>query len=468
MVYCTYLGTSVRDGANGVAVDAAKNAYVTGQTKSTELPTSVNAFQPSYAGGSLDSFVMKLNADRSELVYCTYLGGSGGEVCRGIAVDSAGNAYAVGLVNSTDFPTANAFQPTCGGGVDAFMAKLSPDGSALLYSTYLGGRGLDYSFFGIAADAFGGAYVTGTTLSTDFPVANAFQSDSGGYVDAFVAKIDTNDSGLKSLVYSSYLGGSGLDAGGGIAVDHSGNVYLSGETESSDFPTANPLQPDYGGGGGDAFIAKLIIIPVANAGGPYIVPATSWDGAMVTLDGSQSYDPDGDPLSYSWKIRDEEIGTAAALDHQFPIGLTETVSLTVTDPYGHTDTDITTVTVTVIDVDIDIKPGSYPNSINLGSKGVVPVAFLTDAEFDAATIDPGTVTMAGHDFFGFVRMRGKASETSMADLKDVDGDGDLDLVVQLETENLALEPTDTICVLGALTYDGLVVQGEDTVCIVPE
>jgi hypothetical protein len=208
--------------------------------------------------------------------------------------------------------------------------------------------------------------------------------------------------------------------------------------------------------------------PVADPNGPYIEQATSWDGALVQLDGSASSDPDGDPLTYSWRICDgDEIGTDPIVTYEFPIGETS-VSLTVTDPSGECDTETTTVTVTAGQVQIDIKPGSDPNSINLSSHGVIPVAFLTDEQFDASTIDPATVTLAGQDFCGLVKMRGKQGEVPMANLEDVDGDGDLDLVVHLVTENLTLEPTATFCVLGALTTDGHVVQGQDFVNIVPQ
>lgn len=205
--------------------------------------------------------------------------------------------------------------------------------------------------------------------------------------------------------------------------------------------------------------------PVADANGPYVVPATSWDGAWVTLDGTASCDPDEDLLSYRWQIGDRDIGSEPVLDYQFPIDITE-VSLTVTDSCGESDTDKTTVTVTLMDVAIDIKPGSEHNSINLGSHGVIPVAFLTTTAFDASTINPDTVTLAGEDFSGLVQRCGKKQET-MSSLEDVDGDDDLDLVVHLSTENLSLDPGAVVCVLGALTFDGYVVQGEDAVNIVP-
>jgi hypothetical protein len=227
-------------------------------------------------------------------------------------------------------------------------------------------------------------------------------------------------------------------------------------------------------------IDYINLIPVADPNGPYIANATGWDGAYVTLDGSGSGDPDDDDITYAWDL-DLETDTNFDSDPTndvddtsiwpealFPVGQTE-ISLTVTDENGLVSQPVTTsVTISIIGVCVDIKPGSFPNSINLGSQGVVPVAFLTDQYFDAATIDPTTVTLRGEDLTeGLVRLRGK-KEVPMANLEDIDTDGDLDLVVQLETELLAGFELDTNCELGALTYDGFVISGFDTLHIVPE
>jgi hypothetical protein len=154
----------------------------------------------------------------------------------------------------------------------------------------------------------------------------------------------------------------------------------------------------------------------------------------------------------------------------FPIGQTE-IALVVTDDWGvSSEPDMTTVTVSFIEVAIDIKPGSFPNAINMGSQGVIPVAFLTDSGFDASIIDPATVTLRGEDFAdGMVKLRGKKdAPVPMSSLEDVDGDGDLDLVVHLETEKLAEHELDAVCEIGALTYDGYVVSGSDMIQIVPQ
>jgi len=242
-VYSTYLGGSGDDGGFSIAVDSSENAYVTGYTSSTDFPT-INPLQASNGGGE-DAFVTKINAAGSARVYSTYLGGSGTDRGQSIAVDGSDNAYVTGITSSTNFPTSNPLQPVKGGGVqDAFVTKINTAGSAYVYSTYLGGSGNDQGY-GIAIDALDAAYVTGLTASTNFPTTNPLQANNAGGNDVFVTKINAAGS---AHVYSTYLGGSGIDQGFGIGVDGSHNVYITGNTTSSDFPTASPLQASSGGG----------------------------------------------------------------------------------------------------------------------------------------------------------------------------------------------------------------------------
>ncbi|OGT27859.1 MAG: hypothetical protein A2Z17_01365, partial [Gammaproteobacteria bacterium RBG_16_66_13] len=267
LVYSTFLGGSTYDQGYGIAVDGSGNAYVTGLAASPDFPTA-NALQPAFGGGE-DAFVTKVNAAGSALVYSTFLGGSSYDRGLGIAVDGSGNAYVTGFTGSTNFPTANALQPAFGGGDDAFVTKVNADGSALAYSTYLGGNAFDRGF-GIAVDGSGNAYVTGFTGSTNFPTANALQPAFGGGDDAFVTKVNADGS---ALAYSTYLGGNAFDRGFGIAVDGSGNAYVTGLAASPDFPTANALQPAFGGGFADAFVTKV------NADGSALVYSTFLGGS---------------------------------------------------------------------------------------------------------------------------------------------------------------------------------------------
>jgi Beta-propeller repeat len=253
LIYSTYLGGNRNDGASGIAVDSAGNAYVTGGTESANFPIA-NAFQAAFAGLA-DAFVAKLNPAGTALVYSTYLGGIGEDLGRGIAVDSTGNAYVTGSTYATNFPTVNAIQAVRGGDQDAFVTKINAAGSALIYSTYLGGSKMDFSN-GIALDSAGNAYVTGATFSTNFPTANALQNSFGGSdSDAFVTKL--NAAGT-ALVYSTYLGGNGYDIGNDIAVDSAGNAYVTGLTISTNFPTANAFQSALGHVDfDDVFVTKL-------------------------------------------------------------------------------------------------------------------------------------------------------------------------------------------------------------------
>ena len=326
LIYSTYLGGSAFDGAKSVAVDAAGYAYITGATQSTDFPTQNPIYNA--LNGSTDAFIVKINPTGSALVYATYLGGSdredefGSERAGGIAVDSTGSAYITGCTNSADFPTANPIQSYGGfGNCDAFVTKLNPAGNALIYSTYLGGPGADsanaiavddqgsvyiagdagkdfpgntftngghvfvakinaagsaivFSMFlggnsfeyatDVAVDSAHNVYVVGNTFSTDFPLLNPVQpikgGGSNGQHDGFVTKINADGS---ALVYSTYLGGSQTDQTSGITLDDLGNAYITGMTQSTDFPTHNAYQPAYGGERGDAFVTKLN--PAGNA-----------------------------------------------------------------------------------------------------------------------------------------------------------------------------------------------------------
>jgi hypothetical protein len=255
LVYASYLGGSGSDYANGVAVDASGNVYVTGGTTSTQFPV-VSPFQSSLGGNGFygNVFVTKIST-ASGMVYSTYVGGNNNDAGNGIAVDTSGNAYVAGTTSSSNFPVQNAAQPQLGGtsGQDAFVLKLAPAGNALVYSTYIGGSNNDYGS-AIALDPSGNAYVTGTTYSTDFPIANAFQTTNktSSNTTAFVVKL--GPSGGK--FFATYLGGSTRDAGTSIAADASG-VYVTGNTGSQDFPTVNALQASNLQSYSSAFVAKF-------------------------------------------------------------------------------------------------------------------------------------------------------------------------------------------------------------------
>jgi len=262
LVYSTYLGGSGDDSGFGIAVDATGHAYITGVTHSGDFPTTSGAFQTDFSGACCNAFVTKFNLTGSALVYSTYLGGSSigyGEKGYGIAVDSAGSAYVTGLTDSADFPTTPGALLRTGTG--AFVSKLSKDGSALVYSTYLGGERTAGA--GIAVDSTGSAYVTGVVESSSFPTTpGAFQTTCGGgggygCLDVFVTKFNPTGS---ALIYSTFLGGNEDDFATGIALDSARNAYVTGITSSLNFPTAHPLQPTGNGpvfGQANAFITKV-------------------------------------------------------------------------------------------------------------------------------------------------------------------------------------------------------------------
>jgi hypothetical protein len=282
LLYSSFLGGSDYDYGLGIALDQFGNAYVTGSTQSTDFPT-VNPIQSGNAGNG-DAFVAKVNPNLpgvSQLVYSTYLGGGSADSGQGIAVDLGGSAYVVGYTFSTNFPTYNAYQGKNAGSVDAFVTKLSSDGSSFVFSTYLGGSGDDRGW-AIAVDSDLNIYVAGSTLTSCTPATTtppttlcsptdtfpttpgAYQplntSQSPGYSDVFVTKLNFLGN---ALIYSTLMGGVLTDSPAGIAVDSSGDAYVTGYTQSNNFPTANAVQASYSGGTcgpnpcPDAFITEV-------------------------------------------------------------------------------------------------------------------------------------------------------------------------------------------------------------------
>ncbi|WP_420265436.1 SBBP repeat-containing protein [Candidatus Magnetominusculus dajiuhuensis] len=296
LVYSTYLGGSRGDYVYSIAVDSSGYAYVAGYTYSSNFPTTTGAYQTTYAGGYYDdAFVTKLNQSGTALVYSTYLGGSGGGFAHSIAVDSSGYAYVAGSTSSTDFPTTTgAYQTTLVGGSDAFVTKLNQSGTALVYSTYLGGgSSSDASYVNsIAVDSSGYAYVAGYTSGSFPTTTGAYQTTYASSGDAFVTKL--NQSGT-ALVYSTYLGGSGSDMAHCIAVDSSGSVYVAGDTSSSNFPTTTgAYQITNAGGSSDAFVTKMamaasstyaLTVTKSGTGSGTVTPSSgtlSWSGSTGT------------------------------------------------------------------------------------------------------------------------------------------------------------------------------------------
>jgi uncharacterized repeat protein (TIGR01451 family) len=248
--YATYLGGTEADSALALAVGGDGSAYVAGYTQSINFPV-VNPLQATNHGSD-DGFVAKLNPAGTALDYATYLGGYSDEFIYGLALDPAENVYLTGSTTSSDFPTVNPLQADNAGGRDAFVTRLNNTGSTITYSTYLGGAFDDYAR-GIAVGASGEPYVVGLTSSPNFPTVAPLQASRNSAQDAFITQLNESGTALK---FSTYLGGSSGEIAYDVVVDASGNAYVTGATNSNNFPTVNPLQPIYRGGD-DAFIFKL-------------------------------------------------------------------------------------------------------------------------------------------------------------------------------------------------------------------
>ena len=284
LVYSTYLGGARIDEAHAIVVDPSGTAYVAGRTDSSDFPATGGAYQKAQGGGE-NAFVAKLGPS-GQLIYATYFGGTGNTDAEGLAIDSTGAAYITGFAQSSTLSTTTgALQTTFGGGVDGYVAKFNASGSQLLYSTYLGGSGDDFAR-SIALDPGGAVYVTGATSSPNFPTtAGAMQAANAGASDAFVTKLSTTAFVLP--FYSTYLGGAGNDSGAAIAVDASGEAYLTGETLSSNFPATPGALQGANAGGGDGFVTELNAAGTAAVYSTYLGGTGSDMGQAIALDSSR-------------------------------------------------------------------------------------------------------------------------------------------------------------------------------------
>ncbi len=300
--YCTYLGGSGSTAITGVAVDSGGNLYVTGWTAALNFPIN-GAVQASNQGGD-DVIVAKLNPAGSGLLYATYIGGRANDQGAAIAVDSLGQAYVTGATSSSNFPLVLSNRGGLGGTTTAFALKLNAAGNTLLYSGYLGGTVYDVGV-AIAVDANSSAYVAGTTQSTNFPTLNPTQSFLGGGTDVFITRL--NSAG--AITFSTFLGGSGNEEAGGIAVDSLGDIFVAGGTSSTNFPVLSPLQSTLSGSQ-DAFVTKISFsgtvafstylggsggspqqasaIALDSAGNPYVTGVTTSSNFPVTAGAFQT------------------------------------------------------------------------------------------------------------------------------------------------------------------------------------
>lgn len=508
---------------NATALDASGNSYVAGWTQSSAFPatngSSLNDVPGTCSFGTCpDAFAAKLAPDGS-IIWATYLGSSASDFGYAVAVDTAGNSYVAGTTFANDFPTPNAFQPFGGGASDAFLTKLSPTGS-LVYSTYVGGTGDvgsdlgDFCGFGgaLAADAGGNAYMTGGTDSTDLATTQdaANPAYSGDLTDTFVVKVGP----LGQKLYLSYLGTAGIDFGNGvtvdgsgniyvasetstspsnvvitklspagvadppiivggsdddfgpsIAVDGSGNIYLTGSTISSDFPTANALQP-LPGGGFDAFVTKL------DATGS-VLNSTYLGGSIDEIATAIAVNTSGD-VFVAGVTFSADFPTVNPQQSPFTgEGDVYVVELTATTPTNPTPTLASSTSAGVTDTDlvvgIALDPGGSvfvgggatqvtikitPRSINLGKKEKIKVEILSSLAFDApAQVDQASLTF-GH------------SGLEASPVKECHTSGKK-VTCEFLTEEAGFVTGDTQGTLKGLTIAGNGIIGTDSIRLVP-
>lgn len=406
LVYSGYLGEFEHVKGQAIAVDANQVAYVTGETEANfastvpnlvppPFPITANAAQPSFGGGTTDAFLTQISATGRTILYSTYVGGSNEDSGLGVAVDGTGNAYVTGLSYSADFPvTGSAFQGTNGGAGDAFLVKINTAGGPFVYSTLLGGSGLDQGN-SVAVDATGNAFITGETGGSIGAVASP--RPYGGSGDAFVARFNPSLSGSASLIYFTYLGGSLADAGQGIAVDSNGNAYVTGSTVSTDFPvTSAVFQHKYGGGNADAFVTKLDPAGATLLYSSYLGGTNTDIGYGIAVDSDGSAYVAGQTCSLDFPLANPEQATPGGNCDAFvskvsilngiqlnPAGLvftaqslgTSSQPQTVTLTNGDNSVTISGISVTGANARDFVSTNTCPSSLAPGAQCTISVTF---------------------------------------------------------------------------------------------
>ncbi|HVP93878.1 MAG TPA: PKD domain-containing protein [Methanoregulaceae archaeon] len=324
--YSGFLGGNAPTSGNGIAVDTSGSAFVTGQTFASDFPV-VNGSQVR-AGGNGDAYCSKISPDGGSLEYSTYIGGKSEDLGGAIGIDPSGSAYVTGRTWSTDFPVKNPVQQTLTGAYDAFVTKISTDGSALVYSTYLGGSSMDEGR-GISVNGAGNAYVTGSTSSLNFPVVNPYQRTyGGGELDAFVAKLAADG---RTFEYSTYLGGSGRDQGNAVSVDELGNAYIAGITSSTNFPMVNPFPSPAGITGGFAADLKDEQEPIRPPVPDFTSNTTMGLMPLTVMFMDRST---GTPASWYWDFGDGSVSHEKNPVHTYSVPGMFSVSLTAGNSAG--------------------------------------------------------------------------------------------------------------------------------------
>jgi hypothetical protein len=474
LIYSTYLGGSGDDLGLGVAIDLENSAHVTGFTTSTDFPISPGAFQM-VSKGNGDAFVTKLDTTGAALTYSTYLGGEGGDIGYGLAVDMTG-AYVTGFTSSVSFPTTpGAFDSWFNGSTDAFVTKVHPSGTMLLYSTYLGGKGDDVGY-GVAVD-LSGAYVTGHTTSADFPATMAaYDPVANGNFDAFITKLDHTGA---ALAYSTYLGGSSDDEGQGVAVDVTGSAYVTGHTRSGDFPTTTGAYDRVANGDIDAFVTKLsregtaldystylgggfedrgLGVAVDVNGNAHVTGHTSSDDFPTTRAYDDTYhgskdafvtkvNPDGTTLSYSTYLGGgaEDQGQGIAVDakgsayvtgytssNPFPVtpGAFDTTYNGLNDVFVSKITDIGVPATLTLSPPADTNIAGEEHCVSATVEDVTgnPVAGVTVRfSVSGGNISSGTATTDTNGRAGFCYTGTVAGADTIAAFADTDNDTTRDL-----------------------------------------